>query len=69
VLHFIGDKSRSQLSQRNTRKFEQAFLELAFLSKQKKSLAASIKKACYLFEKVRPGLQQRLLTLIDESTL
>lgn len=33
VLHFIGDKSRSQLSQRSTRKFEFAFLKLAFITR------------------------------------
>lgn len=57
LIFFVGDKTRSQLNQRNTRKFESAFLELAFIAKAKKSLANSIHKACYLYEKVSPGLK------------
>ena len=57
LLLFIGDHSRCQLNQKQTRKFEETFFELAFNSKAKKSLAVSIKKACFLYEMVKPGLK------------
>lgn len=52
----MGDNTNCVLTQKHTRKFETAFLELALVPKTKRTLHHSIKKACYLYEKTNPGL-------------
>jgi hypothetical protein len=57
---FIGDPTRSQLSEKYTKKFEADFLEYAFFSKGKKMLFQSIKLACKMYNQENPGLLERL---------
>lgn len=66
LTFFIGDNTRSQLNERNTRKFESSFFEHAFSSKAKKALTYSIRKACYLFQKRDPEIQNRLNARLAE---
>ena len=63
-ITFFGDKSKAEVPQRDTRQFENAFLELCF--RPKKTLCTSIKKACYLYDKKYPGLKARLLERLSQ---